>query len=240
MDSMAEKRMSRIQYRGVIVGGAVLVALILSTPAAGQTVGNIGSNREPGGLLNDLATGVQYDRSNLAKAEHRLRFLEAKLRRDTGRGRSAAVDRDVRRIENDRYRIAVDEWLIRQNSLVDPGLYPIQTDDVSLAAMTQAARPPQTLDVPRPVQAPVAHSAAPRISITVVNAEPAGVGLPFVIDGAPYQSAGGSRQNLVVPTNSTITYDGGGSLGQRRYQIAAGVYEFRSTPDGWALYKLPQ
>ena len=37
---------------------------------------------------------------------------------------------------------------------------------------------------------------------------------------------------------STITYDGGGSIGGRRYRLSPGVYEFRSTAEGWAFYKL--
>ena len=61
---------------------------------------------------------------NQAKAERRLQNLQAKLRRDAERGDSAAVDRDVYRIDNYKYRIVVDEWLIRKNSLLDPGCYP--------------------------------------------------------------------------------------------------------------------
>jgi hypothetical protein len=82
-------------------------------------------------------------------------------------------------------------------------------------------------------------AAAPTIAITIVNAEPAGSDVTFAIDGADYQAAAGSRQNLNVAPGSTISYDAGGSLGQRRYLISAGVYEFRSTPEGLALYKVP-
>jgi hypothetical protein len=42
-----------------------------------------------------------------------------------------------------------------------------------------------------------------------------------------------------VPTHSIITYDDGGSLGRQRYLISPGSYEFRSTDEGWVLYKLP-
>ena len=82
-------------------------------------------------------------------------------------------------------------------------------------------------------------AAAPTIPITIVNAEPAGAGVAFAIDGVAHQAPAGSRQDLAVAPDSNITYDGGGSLGQRRYLISPGLYEFRSTAEGWALYKLP-
>ncbi len=81
-------------------------------------------------------------------------------------------------------------------------------------------------------------AAAPTIPITIVNAEPAGAGVAFAIDGVAHQAPAGSRQDLAVAPNSNITYDGGGSLGHRRYRISPGLYEFRSTAEGWALYKL--
>jgi hypothetical protein len=56
--------------------------------------------------------------------------------------------------------------------------------------------------------------------------------------GTHVQAPAGSRQDLAVAPGSHITYDGGGSLGQRRYLISPGLYEFRSTAQGWAFYKL--
>ena len=93
--------------------------------------------------MNNLVTGVQYDILNQAKAEHRLEHLQAKLRRDAERCNSAAVDRDARRIHNLKYRIVVDEWLIRKNSLYDPGCYPypIRMHPISSAAIADATRP---------------------------------------------------------------------------------------------------
>jgi hypothetical protein len=73
----------------------------------------------------------------------------------------------------------------------------------------------------------------------IINAAPAGTKFEFAIDGVPHQADGGSRQVLQVTPNARITYDSRGSLGQRRYRVEPGVYEFRSTAEGWALYKLP-
>ena len=133
--------MSRLQCRGSIAGAAVVVALLSSRPADAQVGVDPGPPREPGGLLNDLVTGVEYDIVNQALAEQRLQNLQAKLRRDAERGDMAAVDCDVRRIDNVKYRIAIDEWLIRWNSRQYPGFYPIRTDAVSCAAIAQATHP---------------------------------------------------------------------------------------------------
>jgi hypothetical protein len=75
--------------------------------------------------------------------------------------------------------------------------------------------------------------------VTIANVGPAGTSVAFDIDGVSYQAAVGSRQYLVVAPDSKITYDGGGSIGQRRYVLSRALYEFRSTPEGWVLYKLP-
>lgn len=227
--------MSRLQCRGSIAQAALVVALLSLRPADAQVIVDPGSPREPGGLLNNLVTGVQYDIVNQAVAERRVQQLEAKLRRDTERGDRASADRDVRWIERYRFRIAVDEWLIRKNSLVDPGCYPLLIDPCSRAAIAESTRPVQPLEPLRPVATPGPAAGAP--SIAIVNAEPAGADVAFAIDGVAHQAAGGSRQDFAVAPNSTITYDAGGSLGQRRYRLSPGVYEFRSTAEGWALYK---
>ena len=94
---------------------------------------------EPGGLVNNVITGVQYDIVNQAKAERRLHHVEAKLRRHAEHGWSDAAAHDARRIHYLRNRIAVDEWLIRWNSLQCAGPYPAPPciDPMSLAVMAQ-------------------------------------------------------------------------------------------------------
>jgi hypothetical protein len=230
--------MSSLQCRGSIAGAVFVVALLSSRPADAQVGVDPGPPREPGGLCNNLLTGVQYDIVNLALAEHRLQKLQAKLGSDAERGDRAAVDCDLRRIDNVKYRIAMDVWLIRWNSLHNPGFYPIRTDPVSCAAIAQAATPIQLPDALRQIPTPDPMAAGPTIPITIVNAEPAGAGIVFAINGITHQAAAGSRQNLAVPLDSYITYDSGGSLGLRRYRISPGILEFRSTAEGWALYKL--
>ena len=124
--------MSRLQRRGSIALAALAVALLGSTAADAEGTafaeGIVDGwpKVQPGGLVSDMATGVQYDRKNKANAEWHLQCLQAKLRRDAERGNAAAVQRDARWIDNHRYRIAVDEWLIRKNSLQNPCYYPVR------------------------------------------------------------------------------------------------------------------
>lgn len=228
--------MSTLQYRGSLVWALVLMSLLASRSADAQVVAAPGTPLQPGGLYNDVITGVEYDRLNQAKAERRLPQVQAKLRRDTERGNVASAAHDARWIDNLRYRIAVDRWLIRQNSLQDPGYYPVRNDPISCAAIAEAARPSEIPDPARPTPAPMA--AVPTVSITIVNSAAAGTDITFVIDDITQKAVGGSRQDLVVTPEAVISYDGGGSIGQRRYQISSGVYEFRSTAEGWVLYKL--
>jgi hypothetical protein len=235
---MAEECMSRLQCRRSIAGAAIVVALLSSERADAQVGVDPGPPRESGCLLNAVVTGVEYDKVNQALAERRLQCLQAKLRRDAERGDIAAVDREVRRIDNVKYRIAIHEWLARWNARQYSCFYPIRTDAVSWAAIAQATHPTPSHYPPQSVPAAGPLAAAPTIPITIVNAEPAGAGVAFAIDGITHQAPAGSRQDLAVAPDSHITYDGGGSLGQRRYLISSGLYEFRSTALGWELYKL--
>jgi hypothetical protein len=231
--------MSRRQCRVLIAGAAVAAALLSSRAADAQVGIDPGPPREHGGLCNALVTGVAYDVVNQALAEHRLQKLQAKLRHDAERGDTGAVECDVRRIDKVKYRIVIDEWLIRWNSRQYPDFYPIRTDPVSCAAIAQATHPIPTPYPPQSFPPLRLMAAAPTIPITIVNAEPAGAGVTFTIDGLAYEAAAGSRQDLTVAPDAHISYDGGESVGQRRYRLSPGNYEFRSTAEGWALYKLP-
>jgi hypothetical protein len=230
--------MSRLQCRRAIAGAAVVVALLSSRPASAQVGVDPGPPREHPGCVNAIVTGAEYDIVNVALAEHRLQKLQAKLRGDAERGDMAAVECDVRRIDNVMYRIAIHEWLIRWNLRQYPDFYPIRTDPVSCAAIAQATHP---IPSPYPRQYVAGRGpmpVAPKIAITIVNAEQAGDDVAFSIDGITHRAPAGSRENLAVAPGAHITYDAGGSIGDRRYRLSPGVYEFRSTGEGWALYKL--
>ncbi len=131
--------MPNLQCRGSIVLAAVVVALLWSRPTAAQ----VGPPHGHGGLWNNLVTGTYVEIVDQAKAEQRLEHLEAKLRRDAARGNAAAAERDARRIAKTRFRIGVDEWLIRYNSCQQLGPYPdpICLDPQTREAIGQYRRP---------------------------------------------------------------------------------------------------
>ena len=136
--------MSRFQWRGSIALVVVVVALLGPGFAVAQVGPGPGPYAGRGDLLNNLVTGAQYDIVNQEKAERRLFRLRGKLTQDIEQGNPAAVDRDVRRIDSLKYRIVVDEWLIRKNLLMEPGCYPypLRMDPITCAAIGQYRRPP--------------------------------------------------------------------------------------------------
>jgi len=212
---------------------AVVFALFSSSGAPAQVVAPSPSWAYDKGFLYYPHIETLSERRDHAHAEWKLWHLESKLRHAAERGDSASAGRKTYRINEVRYRIAVDEWLIRKTALQDPGLYPFRTDTHTAGYLADAARPGGDPVFPQSMPGPM--GAAPTFSITIVNAESAGI--DFSINGVAYQAAGGSRQSLAVTPGSTITYNGGGSIGQRRYSISPGRYEFRSTAEGWVLFK---
>ena len=131
--------MPKLRCRGSNALAAVVVALLWSRPTAAQ----VGPPHGHGGLWNNLVTGTYVEIVDQAKAEQRLEHLEAKLRRDAARGNAAAAERDARRFARSRFRIGVDEWLIRYNSCQQLGPYPdpICLDPQTLEAIGQYRRP---------------------------------------------------------------------------------------------------
>ena len=249
--------MSRLHCPGSIAGVAFAVALLSPQLAGAQEQDYKLPLQEPGGLVNNSITGVQYDLWNQKKAGQRLDYRQEKLRRDTESGDREAVEHDNRRIDFLRYRMAVNCWLIRKNTNLDPGYYPVRTDPYSLAALAQVATPapfmnevqfapasasvstPTSTGTTTPTQPSAPRSAAATIPITIVNTSAPGPGIAFAIDGIAHESPGGSRQDYTITADSYITYASGGSMGAHRYRLSQGVYEFRSSAGGWALYKQP-
>ncbi len=239
--------MSTLQRRGSLALVAILVALGSYCPVQAQVGGDFRPFRPQDGAFNQLNIGVTYDRVNQAKAERNLRFHEEKLKRDAANCKTGAEHHDIRRIGALKYRIAVDEWLIRKNLTGELYGYPPLTDPVSAVAIAQAATPAPFIDsvqvTPPTDSATAALAPAPApstpITITIVNTARPELTVSFAIDGVAYQAAGGSRQDYSVTSDSNITFDGGGSVGARRYVVSSGVYEFRSTAGAWVLYKLP-
>ena len=148
--------MSRFQSRGSIVRAAVVaVALLSSRPADAQVTNDPGPPREPGGLVNNLLTGVEYDILNQAKAERRLQHVSGE---DHARCRAVQLRRLVHRRPSDRQ----PQVSHRGQRMVNPGrtcsgdtgCYRTRAGWMPChrTSIDPAARPLQALYVPQPVQ----------------------------------------------------------------------------------------
>jgi hypothetical protein len=134
--------MSKLQFRVLVVQAATVITLLWSRAADAQVYPAQAVER--GGLVNNIATGAHYDIANQRMAENRLHHLQAKFNHHAASGHSAAADRDVHMMRNMRYRIVVDEWLIRKNMGLDPGCYPypLCMDPITYNAIAQYHQPP--------------------------------------------------------------------------------------------------
>jgi hypothetical protein len=122
--------MLKLQGRSSMAAAALTLILISSTPAAAQ----FRAPRERGGLLNNLVTGAAFEIMDQAKAERRLQRLEARF--DPAVGNAAVEDHNIRKIDRTRFRIRVDEWLIRYNTCQELTPYP---NPLCLDPQTRAA-----------------------------------------------------------------------------------------------------
>ncbi len=161
-------------------------ALIKTRPRANRR--RPGPPREHPGCVNAVITGAEYDIVNVKLAQKRLHHLQAQLRADAEQGDMVAVDHDIHKIDNVNYRIAIHEWLILWNLRQYPCFYPIRTDEVSCAAIAQATHP---IPSPYPRQYVPGRGTmpvAPKITITIINAEQAGDSVAFSINGITHRA----------------------------------------------------
>lgn len=185
------------------------------------------------GFIYDPHYATLAERYDHKCAEHQLAHLESKIARDQACGNPAKNERRLLWMNELRFRLAADEWLIRMNSLQDPGYYPYRTDFQTAGYMADAARPGPEPGIPQAVLWP--NSIAPETTIYIANTGSSEVG--FNINGVSAQIFGGSRKLFPTFAPATITFNGGGSIGERRYTITPGRYEFRSTAEGWILVR---
>ena len=224
--------MSRLQCRVLMAGAAVLVAVLSSRPAEAQIGVDPGPPREPRGLCNDVITGVYYDVVNQAFAEHHLQKIQAKLMHDAEQGDIAAVDR---RRPSDRKVLG---HRIGDRRLVDPvEARPTITPKASTRSDRCRRRSRRHRSTPRPIRTPSPYPrqlspdpvssmayAARTIPITITSMprHRRGPASPLPSMASPIRPPPARAQDLAVPPDSHITYNGGGSLGQRRYLDLAG------------------
>lgn len=183
-------------------------------------------------------------------AEWRLRRDRARVQDDLDRGDAAAVNRDLNRVQRDTRWIWYDRRRIQGDSLHrrDPWL-PAPAPLPMGATLVPHPQypgygylptdPTQLYRLPAPAADAPGDPASGRVPVEIRNSGPPGTAVTYEVDGVAYRTEGGGVRKLVVDPKSTIRYDRGLGLGDQRYALSAGAYEFRSGTGGLALFKLP-
>ena len=234
--------MFKTTCRRTIVLATILLAAMAGRPAKAQ---------DPFALPGDLLL--------LKTRQWQQKHDRARLQADLDQGDNDAVMRDLRRVRRDARLVEFDRWMLRSDLFLPlaftthPQPIPrVPTNPVLIAHPQYSGygyfpsdpnhlyRLPQVASLAN-AETSGGASAAPasaQVPIEIVNAGRSGTNVDCVIDGVAYRIEGGRRQKLAVGPASTITYDRGGGLGEQRYSLSAGVYEFRPGDLGWALFRV--
>jgi hypothetical protein len=130
------------------LGLAAVAAALIMGPARAQAQNPGEHPKHPG--IYTITSGAYNEIIDGAKAEHRLEHLEARLQHHTESGHTEAVERDLHHIRKTRFRLGVDQWLVRKNLCDQAGPYPplLRVDSMTCAAMASVRRPQGTLSPP--------------------------------------------------------------------------------------------
>ena len=113
----------------------------------------------------------------------------------------------------------------------NPGqLYFVPGNDPVASIPTPAPRNISTAVSPKN-QKPVV-----RIKVRIYNPATNNVPISYAIDGRELTIESGDSTDLDVNEGSVITFNRGDSLGDARYRLSRGVYEFGYTDSGWEVY----
>ncbi len=215
--------MSRLQCRGSIAGAAVLVALLSSRPADAQIGVDPGPPREPGGCLNSVITGVEYDIVNQAhgRAAPPKSSGEAQARCRAGqhgrRGLRRPSDRQRQVSHRDRRMVDPVELAPVPRLLPDP-------DRSRVVRRHRSGHPPDAISLPPAVCARPRDRWPPPRRSRSRSSMPSrrGPASPSPSMASPIRPPPARARTWPWPPTAHITYDSGGSLGQRRYLISHG------------------
>jgi hypothetical protein len=242
--------MSKPMYRRTILSATILLASIAPRPAHSQ---------DP----RDLPLDFLFQKVH----EWELQHDQARLQNDMSGGDAASVNRDLNRIQRDERRLWYDRRRIRRDMWLPAGPWvprqqPIPPGETLIphpqypgygyypSNPTQLYHLPQQVRFSNPGPAegasvgsasgttPGVPATPAQVPVVIVNAGQSGTAVDYVVSGVIYKAESGQQQRLEVSPGSTIHYDRGGNLGEQRYALSAGVYEFRSSDAGWALFKL--
>ena len=102
------------------------------------------------------------------------------------------------------------------------------TATASVAAPTITAPSTTMATNSRPVQ---------KIAVKFVNPEEFGVAMNFAVDGIAQSVPSGFTQSLDATSTSVIEFNRGEGLGNARYTLSPGTYEFQYGDSGWQCFK---
>ncbi len=236
--------MSTLICRRTIISVTILLASIVPRPAHAQ---------DPRRLPFDFVIKKAH--------EWGLQRDQAHLQQDIDSGDAVSANRDLNRMQRDEWKLWYDRRRIRRDLLLPAGpwVHPPQaipldatlvphpdypgygyypSNPTQLYLLAQPAPSDPASDGSASGSTPGATTAPAHVAVVIVNAGPSGTAIDFVINSVAYKTESGQHQRLAVSPKSTILYDRGGDLGEQRYTLSAGVYEFRSGDAGWSLVKL--
>jgi hypothetical protein len=221
-------------YRCTILSATILLASFAPRPARAQ---------DPTDLPIDfLFKGIH---------EWELQYNQTRLENDINRGDAAGVNRDLNRIQRDEWKLWYDRRRIRRDMWLPAGPWVPLPRSIPMGETLIAhpmypgfgyypSNPTQLyqLEQPGTLPAPGAAQAPAQFPVVIKNAGKPGTTIDYVINGVAFKTESGQHERLAVSPRSTIVFDRGGELGQQRYALSAGVYEFQSSDAGWSLFKL--
>ncbi len=189
--------------------------------------------------------------------EWKLGHDQTRLQRDIAEGNTDQASNDMYKIQMDEWRINRVQRQIRRDMFLPGGPRvpkPTQTG-VGATLVPHPQYPGYGYDPSNPTQLyPLAQQGSqdnpgqpasstgattpPAAELAeIVNTNQSGSAVSYVIDGATYTTDAGQRQKVSVTPSSTIVFTPGAGLNDQQYALSTGLYEFRSTGAGWALFR---
>ncbi len=86
---------------------------------------------------------------------------------------------------------------------------------------------------------PINQRPVVRFKVRINNPATTGVAIRYAIDGRELMIESGESTDLDVTEGSVITFNRGEGLGDARYGLGRGIYDFAFTEAGWEVYNKP-
>jgi hypothetical protein len=111
--------------------------------------------------------------------------------------------------------------------------------DDELSASASQADPPQQSG-PTQSSDPPAVPPADGPALVIMNLEPGGGEIRFLVDGEPCVLGPGQSHQFSGPHSWHVQFQRGAGFGSAEQTVSPGVYAFKSAAQGWSLVDVPQ